>query len=194
MYARRSPRAHATTTTTTTTVTTGTAAEILDDEVRAVLCPDKLSSAQWAEVVEAAHSVGLSTTSTIMFGSMDSPRHWATHLAALRSIQQRSAARGAPGRITEFVPLPFIHMESPIYVKGGARRGPTLRECVLMHAVGRLALHPHVRNVQASWVKMGPERAARLLAAGCNDMGGSIMNESISKAAGERMHAAEQQR
>ncbi|GAB4814256.1 hypothetical protein N2152v2_001302 [Parachlorella kessleri] len=181
----------------------GTAAEVLDDAVRAVLCPDKLSTAQWVEVVQTAHAVGLDTTSTIMFGHCeeDGPASWARHLLTLRAVQQHAQQRlaakqaqqgpaGGSGRnsgggiITEFVPLPFVHMEAPIYLKGRARRGPTLRECILMHAVSRLALHPHITNIQASWVKMGPHRAARLLAAGCNDMGGSLMNESITRAAG----------
>jgi FO synthase len=113
-----------------------------------------------------------------MFGHVDGVGAWARHLLALRALQ------AATGGVTEFVPLPFVHMQAPIYLKGRARRGPTLAECVLMHAVGRLALHPVLTNVQASWVKMGPEQAARLLAVGCNDMGGSIMNESITRAAG----------
>eukprot|EP00887_Chlorella_sp_A99_P004818 scaffold4.g4818.t1 len=156
----------------------GTAAEVLDDGVRTALCPDKLSSREWLEVVEAAHSVGLPTTSTIMFGHVDSPATWAAHLGTLRALAART------GSVTEFVPLPFVHMESPIFLKGRARRGPTLRECFLMHAIARLALHPHITNIQASWVKMGPDQAAALLAAGCNDMGGSLMNESITRAAG----------
>jgi FO synthase len=156
----------------------GTAAEILDDEVRAVLCPDKLSTAQWLEVMEAAHSVGLKSTATIMFGHVDSYRHWARHLMRVRDLQART------GGFTEFVPLPFVHMEAPIYLKGQARRGPTFRESVLMHAVARLVLHPVIANVQASWVKMGPDGAALLLDAGCNDMGGVLMDESITRAAG----------
>ncbi|KAK9832553.1 hypothetical protein WJX81_008558 [Elliptochloris bilobata] len=155
----------------------GTAAEVLCDDVRAAICPDKLSSAQWLQVVEAAHEVGLRTTSTIMFGHMERPAAWARHLVRLRQLQART------GGITEFVPLPFVHMEAPIYLQGRARRGPTLRECVLMHALARLAL-PNIPNIQASWVKMGPERAAQLLACGANDMGGSLMNESITRAAG----------
>ncbi|KXZ45528.1 hypothetical protein GPECTOR_53g114 [Gonium pectorale] len=173
----------------------GTAAEVLVDEVRGLLCPDKLDSDTWAEVVSAAHRVGLRTTSTIMFGSVEEgPAAWAAHLHRLRSLQQRAeaaaasagSAAGASGGVgfTEFVPLPFVHMEAPVYLQGRARRGPTLAEGVLLHAVARLALHPHVTNIQASWVKMGPGQAARLLAAGCNDMGGSIMNESITRAAG----------
>lgn len=156
----------------------GTAAEVLDDAVRAELCPDKLSSSEWLEVIETAHSVGLKTTSTIMFGHVDSVASWSRHLLALRDVAQRT------GGISEFVPLPFVHMEAPMYRRGKSRAGPTLRECVLMHAIARLVLHPYITNIQASWVKMGPSRAAELLAAGCNDMGGTLMNESITKAAG----------
>jgi FO synthase len=156
----------------------GTAAEILDDEVRAVLCPDKITTAQWLEVMEAAHSVGLKSTATIMFGHIDAYRHWARHLLRVRELQ------GQTGGFTEFVPLPFVHMEAPIYLKGQARKGPTFREAVLMHAVARLALDPLISNIQASWVKMGPDGAALCLQAGCNDMGGVLMDESITRAAG----------
>jgi len=157
----------------------GTAAEVLHDGVRAVLCPDKINTAEWLEVVETAHSVGLRTTATLMFGHVEhGPITWAAHLHALRSLQARTSG------ITEFVPLPFVHMEAPVYLKGLARRGPTLHECMLLHAVSRLALHPHITNIQASWPKMGPEMAAQLMTSGCNDMGGSLMNESITKAAG----------
>ncbi|HYC13471.1 MAG TPA: CofH family radical SAM protein, partial [Stellaceae bacterium] len=156
----------------------GTAAEVLDDEVRAVICPDKITTQQWLDVMEAAHSVGLRSTSTIMFGHVDRPEHWARHLLRLRALQART------GGITEFVPLPFVAMEAPIYLKGRARSGPTYREAVLMHAVARLALHPLVPNIQTSWVKMGPEGAAACLRAGANDLGGTLMNESITRAAG----------
>ncbi len=156
----------------------GTAAEVLDDEVRVVLCPDKLSTEQWLRVVEAAHRVGFKTTSTIMYGHIDQPRNWARHLVALRDLQRRT------GGITEFVPLPFVHMEAPIYLKGRARQGPTFREAVLMHAVARLALHPYITNIQVSWVKMGPAGVRACLDAGVNDLGGTLMNESISRAAG----------
>ncbi len=156
----------------------GTAAEILDDEVRSILCPDKINTAQWLEVMEAAHAVGLRSTATIMFGHVEGARHWARHLLRVRALQERT------GGFTEFVPLPFVHMEAPIYLKGGARRGPTWREAVLMHAVARLALDPVITNIQASWVKMGPEGAGRCLSAGVNDFGGSLMNESITRAAG----------
>ncbi len=156
----------------------GTAAEILDDEVRRTLCPDKVTTGQWLEVHDVAHRVGLSSTTTIMYGSVEGPRSWARHLLELREQQKRS------GGFTEFVPLPFVHMEAPIYLKGKARPGPTFREAVLMHAVGRLALHPWITNVQASWVKLGVEGAQAALRAGANDLGGTLMNESISRAAG----------
>jgi FO synthase len=156
----------------------GTAAEILTDRVRALICPDKLSSAQWLGVVAAAHKVGLPTTATIMFGHLDHPLDWAEHLIVLRELQQRT------GGLTEFVPLPFVPMETPLYRKGQARRGPTLREAILMHAVARLVLHPWVRNIQTSWVKMGASGAKLCLTAGANDLGGTLMNESISRAAG----------
>lgn len=156
----------------------GTAAEILDDEVRAIICPDKISTAQWFEVMEAAHEVGLRSTATIMYGHVERPEHWARHLLRLRDLQKRT------GGFTEFVPLPFVHMEAPIYLKGRARPGPTFREAVLMHAVARLALHPHFVNIQTSWVKMGRAGVAACLAAGANDVGGTLMNESITRAAG----------
>jgi FO synthase len=171
----------------------GTAAEILDDDVRRVICPDKVTTNQWLEVHEAAHRAGLRSTTTIMFGSVEGPRSWARHLVHLREQQARS------GGFTEFVPLPFVHMEAPIYLKGLARPGPTFREALLMHAVARLALHPHITNIQASWVKLGIEGAQAVLRAGANDLGGTLMNESISRAAGashgqemppERMEAA----
>ena len=156
----------------------GTAAEVLDDEVRRDLCPDKLTTGQWLEVMETAHRVGFRTTATIMYGHIDRPRHWARHLARIRALQART------GGFTEFVPLPFVHMEAPIYLKGRARRGPTFRESLLMHAVARLALHPLITNIQASWVKLGPRGVRACLAAGVNDLGGTLMNESITRAAG----------
>ncbi|OAI39386.1 2-phospho-L-lactate guanylyltransferase [bacterium SCGC AG-212-C10] len=156
----------------------GTAAEVLDDEVRAVLCPDKINTEQWLQVQEAAHRVGFRTTSTIMYGHVDGPVNWARHLIRLRELQAKT------GGITEFVPLPFVHMEAPIYLKGRARKGPTFREAVLMHAVARLALHPLITNIQVSWVKMGVEGVKACLQAGCNDLGGTLMNESITRAAG----------
>jgi FO synthase len=156
----------------------GTAAEILDDEVRAIICPDKVNTQQWLEVLRTAHELGLRTTSTIMYGHVERPISWARHLLRLRDLQKET------GGITEFVPLPFVHMEAPMYLRGQARKGPTLREAVLMHAVARLALHPLITNIQTSWVKMGPDGAALCLNAGANDLGGTLMNESISRAAG----------
>jgi len=156
----------------------GTAAEILDDDVRATLCPDKVSTDQWLSVHDAAHRGGLHSTTTIMFGSIETTQSWARHLVRLREQQQRS------GGFTEFVPLPFVHMEAPMYLKGAARKGPTFREAVLIHAVARLALHPHITNIQASWVKLGVAGAKACLQAGANDLGGTLMNESISRAAG----------
>tara|TARA_B110000503_G_scaffold15916_1_gene22550 strand:+ start:5430 stop:7976 length:2547 start_codon:yes stop_codon:yes gene_type:complete len=156
----------------------GTAAEILHDEVRANLCPDKLNTEQWLEVMAASHAEGLRTTATIMYGHIDRPRHWASHLLHIRSLQQRT------GGFTEFVPLPFVHMEAPMYLKGKARRGPSFREAILMHAVARLVFHGLIENIQASWVKMGREGVAACLKAGVNDLGGSLMNESITRAAG----------
>ncbi len=156
----------------------GTAAEILDDDVRRVICPDKVTTDQWLEVHDAAHRAGLRSTTTVMFGSVEGPQSWARHLVHLREQQRRS------GGFTEFVPLPFVHMEAPIYLKGLARPGPTFREALLMHAVARLALHPHITNIQASWVKLGIDGAQAVLRAGANDLGGTLMNESISRAAG----------
>jgi FO synthase len=156
----------------------GTAAEILDDDVRRVICPDKVTTAQWLHVHDTAHRLGLRSTTTIMFGHVDGPRSWARHLIALREQQRRS------GGFTEFVPLPFVHMEAPIYLTGRARPGPTFREALLIHAVGRLALHPWITNIQASWVKLGSDGAQAALRAGANDLGGTLMNESISRAAG----------
>lgn len=156
----------------------GTAAEVLDDEVRAVLCPDKINTAQWFEVMGAAHRAGLRSTATIMFGHIDRYEHWARHLMRVRALQEET------GGFTEFVPLPFVAMEAPIYLKGKARIGPTYREALLMHSVARLALHPVIPNIQTSWVKMGAKGALACLNAGANDLGGTLMNESITRAAG----------
>jgi FO synthase len=156
----------------------GTAAEILDDEVRRIICPDKITTRQWLDVIETAHAVGLRTTATIMYGHVEGLAHWARHLLRLRALQLRT------GGLTEFVPLPFVPMETPIYLHGRARSGPTYREAILMHAVARLALHPHVTNIQTSWVKMGPQGVKACLRAGANDLGGTLMNESITRAAG----------
>ena len=156
----------------------GTAAEILDDEVRAVICPDKVTTAQWLEVHGIAHRAGLRSNVTIMFGHVERPVHWARHL--LRAREQQALTGG----FTELVPLPFVPMEAPIFLRGRARRGPTFGEALLLHAVARLALHPLIANVQASWVKLGPDGVRQALAAGVNDLGGTLMNESISRAAG----------
>jgi FO synthase len=156
----------------------GTAAEILDDEVRRVICPDKVTTEQWLHVHDTAHRVGLRSNVTMMFGHVEAPRSWARHLLRAREQQRRSSG------FTEFVPLPFVHMEAPIAVKGRARRGPTFGETLLVHAVARLALHPWITNIQCSWVKLGRDGAAAALRAGVNDLGGTLMNESISRAAG----------
>ncbi len=156
----------------------GTAAEILDDEVRSVLCPDKINTAQWLDVMETAHREGLRSTATIMFGHVDRYEHWARHILRIRDLQAET------GGFTEFVPLPFVHMEAPIYLKGRSRKGPTFREVVLMHAVGRLALHTLVPNIQTSWVKLGEAGVRACLQAGVNDLGGTLMDETISRSAG----------
>ena len=156
----------------------GTAAEILDDSVRLHLCADKIRTAQWAEVMITAHELGLRSTGTIMFGHIDSPASWANHFEVLRSIQERT------GGFTEIVPLPFVHMGAPIYLRGRARPGPTWDEVVLMHSVARIAFDGLIHNIQASWVKLGLAAGGRLLQAGCNDLGGTLMDETISRAAG----------
>ncbi len=156
----------------------GTAAEILDDEVRQLICPDKITTGQWLEVMRTAHEIGLRSTATIMFGHADQPYHWANHLLRLKALQDET------GGFTELVPLPFVHMESPIWRKGLTRSGPTYREVILMHAVSRLTLGDCFKNIQASWVKLGPEGAQAALTAGANDFGGVLMNESITRSAG----------
>ncbi len=156
----------------------GTAAEILDDEVRTILCPDKINSDQWLEVHRTAHEVGLHSNITIMFGAIEEPRSWATHLIRTRDLQKQT------GGFTEFVPLPFVHMATPLFLRGRARKGPTFREAVLMHAVARLHYATLIDNIQVSWVKMGVEGSRRILQAGANDLGGTLMDENISRAAG----------
>ena len=156
----------------------GTAAEVLDDDVRRIICPDKVTTDQWLHVHDTAHAVGLKSNVTMMMGHVDGPGNWANHLLRAREQQLQS------GGFTEFVPLPFVPMEAPISLKGQARLGPTYREAILMHAIARLALHKLIPNIQCSWVKLGPEGAAACLEAGCNDLGGTLMNESISRAAG----------
>ena len=156
----------------------GTAAEILDDEVRAILCPDKINTEQWLEAHRAAHSVGLNSNVTIMFGAVEQPRSWARHLVRTRELQLET------GGFTEFVPLPFVHMATPLYIQKRSRRGPTFRETLLMHAVGRIAYRGAIDNIQLSWVKLGAAGARQLLRAGVNDLGGTLIDENISRAAG----------
>jgi FO synthase len=156
----------------------GTAAEILDDEVRALICPDKINTEEWLEAHRTAHSVGLRSNITIMFGSVEHPVSWARHMVRTRNLQRET------GGFTEFVPLPFVHMATPIYLQKKARRGPTFRETVLMHSVARIAYVGDIDNIQVSWVKLGAEGARQLLRAGANDLGGTLMDENISRAAG----------
>lgn len=156
----------------------GTAAEVLDDDVRRHLCPDKIRTSQWAQVHITAHELGLRSNNTLMFGHIDGPASWANHFEVARDIQRRT------GGFTEFVPLPFVHMGAPIYLQGRARPGPTWDEVVLVHAVARLAFDGLIPNIQASWVKLGLDGGGRLLHAGCNDLGGTLMDENISRAAG----------
>jgi FO synthase len=156
----------------------GTAAEILDDPVRATLCPDKINTEEWLECHRVAHRVGLRSNITIMFGAVEQPESWARHLLVTRDLQRET------GGFTEFVGLPYVHMASPLYLQKDARRGPTFRETLLMHAVARIAYHGLIDNVQVSWVKIGVEAARQLLQAGCNDLGGTLMDENISRAAG----------
>ncbi|MEU9016348.1 bifunctional FO biosynthesis protein CofGH [Actinomadura sp. NPDC048394] len=156
----------------------GTAAEILDDDVRWVLTKGKLPTDQWIEVVTTAHEVGIPTTSTMMYGHVDTPAHWVAHLKLLRSIQERT------GGFSEFVLLPFVHHNSPIYLAGLARPGPTVRENVAVHALARILLHGAISNIQTSWVKLGDELCTRVLQGGVNDLGGTLMEETISRMAG----------
>ena len=156
----------------------GTAAEILDDEIRATLCSDKVNTEEWLDAHRTAHSVGLRSNITIMFGSIEQPVHWARHMIRTRDLQKET------GGFTEFVPLPFVHMAAPIYLQKKARGGPTFREALLMHAVARIAYRGYLDNIQVSWVKMGVEGVRQALQAGCNDIGGTLMDENISRAAG----------
>jgi FO synthase len=156
----------------------GTAAEILDDDIRAILCPDKIDTQEWLDAHRTAHSVGLRSNITIMFGSVESPAAWARHLLVTRDLQRET------GGFTEFVGLPFVHMAAPIYLQRKARRGPTFREVVLMHAVARIVYDGVIDNIQGSWVKLGRDGMQQLLQAGVNDLGGTLMDENISRAAG----------
>jgi len=161
----------------------GTAAEILDDDIRAIICPDKITTAEWCEVHRVAHTLGLRSNATIMFGTVEGPKNWARHLLVVRDLHDEIAAATGHG-LFEFVPLPFVHMAAPIYLRGKARRGPTFDEALKMHAVARIALQGSIRNIQVSWVKMGVEGAKLALQVGANDLGGTLMDENISRAAG----------
>ncbi len=156
----------------------GTAAEILDDEVRAILCPDKIDTQEWLDAHRIAHSIGLRSNVTIMFGSVEQPRSWARHLVATRELQKET------GGFTEFVGLPFVHMATPLYLQRRARRGPTFREVLLMHAIARITYHGWIDHIQGSWVKLGLDGIRQLLQAGVDDLGGTLMDENISRAAG----------
>jgi FO synthase len=158
----------------------GTAAEILDDPVRAILCPDKVSSEEWLDAHRTAHQVGLRSNVTMMFGSIEAPESWVKHLLVTRELQAET------GGFTEFVGLPFVHMASPIYLQRKARRGPTFRENLLVHAIARIAYRGYIDNIQSGWVKIGFDSVRQLLQAGCNDIGGTLMDENISRAAGAR--------
>jgi FO synthase len=162
----------------------GTAAEILDDEIRWVLTKGKLPSAQWIEIVATAHELGIPSSSTMMYGHVDHPRHWVAHLRTLAALQDRT------GGFTEFVPLPFIHTNAPVYLAGIARPGPTMRDNRAVHAVARLMLHGRIHNVQTSWVKLGVEGSRSMLQGGANDLGGTLMEETISRMAGSEHGSA----
>ena len=167
----------------------GTAAEILDDEVRWVLTKGKLPARSWIEIVSTAHRLGIPSTSTMMYGHVDNPRHWVSHLKVLARIQDTALERGAGG-FTEFVPLPFVHTSSPIYLAGVARPGPTLRDNLAVHALARILLHRRIANIQTSWVKLGVEGTRAMLRAGANDVGGTLMEETISRMAGSEHGSA----
>ncbi|NNF55525.1 MAG: 5-amino-6-(D-ribitylamino)uracil--L-tyrosine 4-hydroxyphenyl transferase CofH [Acidimicrobiales bacterium] len=156
----------------------GTAAEILDDRVREILCPDKINTEEWLEAHRTAHKVGLFSNVTMMFGSVEQPESWVKHLLLTRDLQIET------GGFTEFVGLPFVHMAAPLYLRKMSRRGPTFRETLLIHAVARLAYGPLIPNIQSGWVKIGLDGVRQMLQAGCNDLGGTLMSENISRAAG----------
>jgi len=162
----------------------GTAAEILDDEVRWVLTKGKSPTSMWIEVVTTAHEVGLRSSSTMMYGHVDQPRHWVGHLNVLRGIQDRT------GGFTEFVPLPFVHQSSPLYLAGGSRPGPTHRDNRAVHALARIMLHGRIDHIQTSWVKLGVDRTQVMLNGGANDLGGTLMEETISRMAGSENGSA----
>jgi FO synthase len=167
----------------------GTAAEILDDDVRWVLTKGKLPTQTWIDVVTTAHRVGLRSSSTMMYGHVDNPRHWVQHLRVLRRVQDAALDSGASG-FTEFVPLPFVHHSSPIYLAGVARPGPTLRDNLAVHAMARILLHGRIDNIQTSWVKLGTDGTQAMLRAGANDLGGTLMEETISRMAGSEHGSA----
>jgi FO synthase len=167
----------------------GTAAEILDDEVRWVLTKGKLPTRTWVEVVSTAHRVGIPTTSTMMYGHVDHPRHWVNHIRLLAQIQDTAAEAGGTG-FTEFVPLPFVHTSAPIYLAGVARPGPTLRDNLAVHAMARILLYGRIPNIQTSWVKLGVDGTRAMLQAGANDVGGTLMEETISRMAGSEHGSA----
>jgi FO synthase len=162
----------------------GTAAEILDDDVRWILTKGKLPTSTWIEVVTTAHRVGIRSSSTMMYGHVDSPRHWVNHLRVLSRIQDET------GGFTEFVPLPFVHNSAPIYLAGVARPGPTLRDNRAVHAMARIMLHGRIDNIQTSWVKLGVDGTRAMLRAGANDLGGTLMEETISRMAGSEHGSA----
>jgi FO synthase len=162
----------------------GTAAEILDDEIRWILTKGKLPAAQWIEIVTTAHQVGLRSSSTMMYGHVDAPRHWLGHLRTLIKIQDST------GGFTEFVPLPFVHTSAPIYLAGIARPGPTLRDNLAVHAMARILLHGRIDHIQTSWVKLGVEGTRAMLRAGADDLGGTLMEETISRMAGSQHGSA----
>ncbi|EGD40163.1 FO synthase, bifunctional [Nocardioidaceae bacterium Broad-1] len=167
----------------------GTAAEILDDEVRWVLTKGKLPAKTWIEIVSTAHRVGIPTTSTMMYGHVDNPRHWVGHLRVLAGIQDQAREHGNAG-FTEFVPLPFVHTSAPIYLAGAARPGPTMRDNLAVHALARIMLHGRIDNIQTSWVKLGVDGTRAMLQAGANDLGGTLMEETISRMAGSEHGSA----
>jgi FO synthase len=167
----------------------GTAAEILDDEVRWVLTKGKLPAKTWIEIVSTAHRVGIPTTSTMMYGHVDNPRHWVGHLRVLAGIQDQAREHGNAG-FTEFVPLPFVHTSAPIYLAGAARPGPTMRDNLAVHALARIMLHGRIDNIQTSWVKLGVDGTRAMLRAGANDLGGTLMEETISRMAGSEHGSA----
>ncbi|MFD4326625.1 bifunctional FO biosynthesis protein CofGH [Nocardioides sp. NPDC058538] len=167
----------------------GTAAEILDDEVRWVLTKGKLPAKTWIEIVSTAHRVGIPTTSTMMYGHVDNPRHWVGHLRVLAGIQDQAREHGN-AELTEFVPLPFVHTSAPIYLAGAARPGPTMRDNLAVHALARIMLHGRIDNIQTSWVKLGIDGTRAMLQAGANDLGGTLMEETISRMAGSEHGSA----